>query len=235
MITNAQVSAPLLIDDLKSVFGDRLGAVVAYGPSLDGDADAPLSCLVLVSSLSLQDLEACARLSARWARASITTPLVLPGAEFRRSLDAFPLEYGEIIRAHEVLYGNDPFAHAAISRDDLRRACETQVKSHLMHLREEFIESRGTPAAVGDLVRSAAPGFAALLRNVARLSDVNIRDRQEATREGARIAGIGEGIVTAVLALERPTSVRSADAAGFFPEYLAAVEQLARAVDVWRG
>jgi hypothetical protein len=224
----------MLIGDLQQVFGDRLRAIVSYGPRLDGDADAMFSCLVLVSSLSLPDLEACARVSGRWVRARIATPLVLPEEEFRRSLDAFPLEYGEIVRAHHVVFGQDPFAHVVIATEDLRRACETQVKSHLVHLREEYIESGGTPSAVGALVRAAAPAFAALLRNVARLSDVHTRDRQEATREGARIAGIPDGVVASVLALERPAGLPQ-QAAGFFPEYLAAVEQLARAVDRWRG
>jgi hypothetical protein len=235
MQSGSHNGASLLIDDLRSIFGERLRAVVGYGAHLDGDASAPLTCLALVSSLSLSDLEACATRASRWARARIATPLILPEDEFRRSLDAFPLEYGEIIRAHADLYGDNPLANVAIAKEDLRRACETQVKSHLVHLREEFIESRGTPAAVGELVRAAAPAFAALLRNVARLSDVNLRDRHDATRQGARVAGIPDGVVTAVLALERPSGARTADSASFFPEYLAAVEQLARAIDTWRA
>jgi hypothetical protein len=235
MTSSPKITAAVLVDDLKSVFSNRLRAIVAYGPHLDGDSEAPLACLALVSSLSLSDLEACARLSSRWHRAQLATPLVLPEEEFRRSLDAFPLEYGEIIRAHADVYGDDPFATTSIATEDLRRACETQVKSHLVHLRESFIESRGGPAEVAALVRTAAPAFAALLRNVARLSDVHTRDRQEATRHGARIAGIGDGVVTAVLALERRSGTPMADPAGIFPEYLAAVEQLARTVDTWKS
>ena len=237
MTSSPQTAAAVLVDDLKSVFAERLRAVVAYGPRLDGNAEAPLACLALVSTLSLQDLEHCARLSHRWHRARLATPLILPEREFRESLDAFPLEYGEIIRAHAELYGENPFADSgvAIASGDLRRACETQIKSHLVHLREEFIEARGRPAQVAELVQTAAPAFAALLRNVARLADVHTRDRQHATREGARIAGIDDHLVTAVLALERASGATGADAAGLFPEYLAAVEQLARAVNAWKA
>ena len=39
-----------------------------------------------------------------WQREGIATPLLLPEAEFRRSLDAFPLEYAEILRAHDVIH-----------------------------------------------------------------------------------------------------------------------------------
>ena len=53
---------------------------------------------------------------------------------------------------------------------DLRRACEVQARSHLLHLREGFLETRGQRrrARRCSIVRSAAP-FAALLTSVARL------------------------------------------------------------------
>ena len=217
------------------MFGDRLRSVVAYGPHLEGDADAPLSCLALVASLTAEDLQGCAALAPRWARAQVATPLILPESEFRRSLDVFPLEYGEIIRAHDRVFGDDPFAGVAISPDDLRRACETQIKSHLVHLREAFIESGGKPGAVASLVKASAPAFTALLRNVARLTGVLTSDRADATRLGARAAQISEHLVADLLSLEHSRGMVAVDSARLFPEYLAASEQLANAVDTWRA
>ena len=228
-------AAESLATDLRRVFGDRLKSVVAYGPHLDGDPQAPLTCLALVGSLTADDLHACATNTARWARAHVATPLILPEQEFRRSLDAFPLEYGEIIRAHERVFGDSPFAGVQIAPDDLRRACETQVKSHLVHLREGYIESGGRPTAVADLVTASAPGFNALLRNVARLNGVMTSDRADATRRGARAANLPEHVVDDVLALEQKPGNSGVDAARIFAEYLGAVEQLARAVDAWHA
>jgi len=209
--------------------------VAAYGPHLEGDTNAPLTCLALVDNLTIDDLQACAGLASRWERMNIGTPLILPESEFRRSLDAFPLEYGEIIRTHHVLYGSNPFTDIAIAPDDLRRACETQVKSHLLHLREAFIESGGKPGPVGKLVAASAPAFMVLLRNVARLNGVLTSDRGEATRLGARAVRIPERLVNSLLALEHRSDVASVDADRLFPEYLAAVEHLAHAVDTWRA
>ena len=234
MVSISHAAAPTLVADLQSVFGRRLRSVVAYGAHLEGNTEAPLTCLALVDTLAMADLEACAGLSARWAREQIATPLILPEEEFLKSLDAFPLEYGEIIRAHQDLFGADPFERVTIAHEDLRRACETQVKSHLLHLRESFIEARGVPRQVTELVQTAAPAFAALLRNVARLTGTEVQDRVEATRHGARTAGIPDHVVSEVLALERPAGVPS-DASRFFPEYLDAVERLAHAVDTWRA
>jgi hypothetical protein len=230
-----QAAADVLAADLRGIFGGRLRSVVAYGPCLEELDGAAVTTLALVTNLGVADLEACARRSAHWERRGIATPLLVPEEEFRRSLDAFPLEYGEIISAHARVYGDDPFSHAAIAQDDLRRACETQIKSHLLHLREGFIESGGRPTSVRSLITASAPAFASLLRNVARLNGVIISNRLEATHEGARIAGIQNGVVTELLALERPGAIPTGDPARLFPDYLAAVEQLARVVDTWRG
>lgn len=228
-------AAAALVADLTRIFAGRLRSVVAYGPHLEGNEDAPLTSLALVDSIALSDLEACARLAGHWNRQHLATPLILAEQEFRRSLDAFPLEYGEILRAHERLFGDDPFEQVSIGTEDLRRACETQIKSHLLHLREGFIESAGRPQAVADLVATSAPAFGSLLRNVARLNGGPYADRIDATRQGGRLAGISDGIVSEMLALERKPTIPTTDAARLFPEYLAAVEELARVVDTWRG
>lgn len=235
MTSTWKAAAESLAADLRGVFGGRLRSVVAYGPHLEGDADAPLTCMALVASLTTEDLQGCARLASRWGRSHVATPLILPESEFRRSLDAFPLEYGEIIRAHERVFGDNPFVDVVIASDDLRRACETQVKSHLVHLREAFIESGGKPSAVASVVQASAPGFTALLRNVARLTGVLTNDRVEATRLGAQAARISEHLVADLLSLEHSSGITAVDSARLFPEYLAASEQLANAIDTWRA
>ena len=224
-------AAAALAADLGRIFAHRLRSVVAYGPFLDGNSAASLTCLALVDSLTVADLEACARHAPHWKRRSVAIPLILPLHEFHRSLDAFPLEYGEIIRAHELIVGADPFAQVSVAREDLRRACETQVKSHLVHLREGFIESGGRPQAIADLVAASAPAFAAILRTLARLNGSESAGRADATRAGAAAAGVPDGIVADILALEHQTTIPTTDAARLFPDYLAAVEQLAQAID----
>ena len=228
-------AAEVLVADLTRIFDGRLRSVLAYGPHIEGDEHTAITCLALVESLALTDLEACARLASRWDRLHLATPLILPSAEFQRSLDAFPLEYGEIVRAHERLFGADPFEQVSISREDLRRACETQIKSHLVHLRESYIEAGGRPQAIADVVTTSAPAFTALLRSVAQLNGGTSASRVESTLNGARAAALPDGLVTAMLGLEHRQAIPVTDGARLFPEYLSAVEHLARFVDSWRS
>jgi hypothetical protein len=230
-----QPAADTLARDLEGIFRDRLLSIVVYGGQVDGNPDVPLQSLALVSSLTAGDLDACARLSARWTHAGIGTPLILPDGEFRASLDVFPLEYGEIVRAHTLVHGVDPFDGVTISPGDLRLACEAQAKSHLLHLRQGYVQTGGRLPAVARLVTDSAPAFAALLRNVGRLAGDHTADRMEATRQGARTAELPLDTVDAILALESPGGLPASDPARLFPEYLAAVERLAAVVDRWHA
>jgi hypothetical protein len=218
----------VVVTDLQRIFAGRLDAVVAYGrPSREGSHS-----LALVASLTMDDLNAMAAAAPGWHRAGAATPLVLPRDEFARSLDAFPVEYGEIIDAHAVVFGQDPFAGVQIDRKDLRRAVEVQAASHLLHLRENYVDSRGRPTAVESLVRDSAPGFALLLRRVARLDGSPADQAASLSHWATARAGLDARVVGDVLALtgDGPASV---DAARLFPDYLNAVNALRDFIDRW--
>jgi hypothetical protein len=229
MASERSAAARPVVDDLQRVFGSRLQAVVAYG----WRRNAPVPTLALVTELTLDDLNACAAHVQRWHRAGAATPLLLTRTHFERSLDAFPIEYGEIIHSHELLTGSDPFTGLSIASADLRHACEVQVKSHLLHLREDYVESAGRPADIGALVRESAAGFAALLRQLARLDAVaSTRDVDLVDYAQHRIR-LDPHVVTDLLSLA-DSDGSTIDAARLFPDYLAAMERLSDFVDQWR-
>ncbi len=216
------------LHDLQRIFGDRLEAFVAFGPP----HAEPLANLALVRTLTAADLGACAARASAWHRAGSATPLLLTKDEFAGSLDAFPIEYGEIIDSHRTIFGTDPFAGLSIQADDLRRACEVRVKSHLLHLRENYVECGARPAAVAALVADSAPAFAQLLSRLARLDGHAAASHADLGTFAGQRAGLDPRVVGDVLALTG-TSASSVDAARVFPAYLAAVEQLSRFIDTW--
>jgi hypothetical protein len=185
-----------------------------------------------VAAVTLEDLDACAVCADGWARARAATPLILTRSDFARSLDAFPIEYGEILATYEIAFGSDPFAGLSIHREDLRRACEVQAKSHMLHLREDYIESRGRRAEIDALVRESAPAFEALLRNLARLDGTASHDADLVRHATLRI-GLDARTVDDLLALARNEALGSVDAVRLFPGYLIAMERLAAFVDAW--
>lgn len=225
-----------LLTDLRAIFADRLASLVVYGRHASGapPRDVPAHTLALVENLAFADLEACGRAAGRWLADGLAVPLIINRADFARSLDVFPVEFGAIIDTHTVVYGPDPFDGLSVSDADLRRACEVDLKGHLLHLREAYIERHGELEAVARLVESSAAALRTLLGNVARL-DGRRGDSASALSGylGDRLGPAHERALMSVLSLT-DTPLGAGDAARLFPGYLAAVEALASYVDVWR-
>src|SRR6266545_2701064 len=159
-----------LAADLRRVFGARLLSVVAYGLKTPSPPPRLLHSLALLERLAFADLAACAPLAAAWRRRALAVPLLLEREEFFRTLDVFPLEYGDIIASHVVIAGADPFGGTRVSPADVRRACELAAKSHLIHLREGFLETGGSSPAVSELIAAPARARAARSPNRPRCS-----------------------------------------------------------------
>lgn len=201
-----------LARDLESIFNQRLEALVSYGPP----DRTPAATLALVHDLSAEDLAACGAKVQRWHRQQLATPLFLHTGEFGRALDAFPFEFGAIIEQHSVIVGRDPFAGLHVDPADLRRACEIQARSHLLHLREAFVETGNHAASVVALIERSAAPLAALLTNLARLDAQSAPD--STLSEVARLT---------------PKSLSAQDAQRLLPLYVRAMEQLTRTIDRW--
>jgi hypothetical protein len=217
------------LHDLQDIFGERLHAVVGYGrPGAN-----PAPSLALVRTITADDLDACAARVNAWQRAGCATPLLLTKDEFAGSLDAFPIEYGEIVEQHQVIYGVDPFVGLVIRQEDLRRACEVQVKSHLLHLRENYVECRGRQSEVTALVAEAAPAFALILRRLARLDGEAAETNADLSAYASGRPGLDPRVVGDVLAMAGQQAA-GVDAIRLYPAYLAAVQQLWHFIDGWR-
>jgi hypothetical protein len=228
--------ADALTRELRAIVAGRLRAVVVFGAhAADGHraSNDPVRTLAVIDALAFADLEACARRAGAWARDGLATPLLIASDEFSRSLDAFPIEFGAILSQHVVVFGPNPFEGLSAGADDLRRACEVQARSHLLHLREGYLETHGDPASIHDLVvRSAAP-LSALLVNVARIDGVTATTAAAQAAYVERIIGPAP-VLRDVLAFTGDAAT-AADTARLYASYLDAVERLVRYIDRWRA
>jgi hypothetical protein len=235
----------MLERDLRAVFGGRLQSLVTYGQRAIGQPDgarhdahdahgaALTRTLVIVESMTPDDLRGCAGRVDAWHAATLATPLLFAAHEFEQSLDAFPLEFGAILADHTVVAGANPFAGLAVDPADLRRACEVQARSHLLHLREGVLETRGRADGLAVLIVQSAPAFAALVSSLARLEGHATDDRASAARHVERIVGLPGSALAEVAALAGAHDITSADADRLIAPYLDAVDRIVRYVDGW--
>jgi hypothetical protein len=246
VISNAVQS---LERELRGVFGGRLQSLVIYGQRVDRQANAhgedahtghdhetpPTRTLAIVDSMTADDLRACAARVEAWQGSGLATPLLIAGHEFEQSLDAFPLEFGAILADHTVVAGANPFAALAVDPADLRRACEVQARSHLLHVREGYLETRGHAGALAVLIVQSAAAFAALVSSIARLEGHATDDPASAARHVERGLGTSAAVVAEVVKLARVHDIPSADAERLFPPYLDAMTRLVAYVDGWNS
>ena len=229
----AHAALSTLAADLRRIFGVDLQVLVAYGLST-GTPGEPIHTLALVERVTFDHLAACAPATDMWRRAGLAVPLLLAREEFARTLDVFPLEYHAILVDHVVIEGDDPFAGLRVAAIDLRRACEGQAKSHLIHLREGFLEESREPRAVAHLIASSAPAFRSVLVNLAKLNglDTSASDENIALTS-ERTIGVPADVVRDVLAYDRQASA-AVDPTALLSRYIAAAGQVWHYVDGWR-
>ncbi len=227
MAAPSALVAATVLADLQHIFGGRLHAFVTYAPSV-----TPRPSLALVESLALADLTSCAARVKRWRLAGAATPVVLTRQEFARSLDVFPVEFGEIIANHETHFGDDPFAGLVVATGDLRRACEGQVRSLLLHVREDYMEAAGAPRDVVRVVVESAAEFRALLSLLSRLDGQRLEGPPLAVWAAERLR-LDAAVVSDALHVAHDADNSGVDAGRLFPAYLAAIEQVARHIDEW--
>jgi hypothetical protein len=233
--------------DLREIFGSRVQSVVVYGIHAHDAArgaaahaqthgheePALVHTLTVVDSIGHEDLRACTARIGSWQDAGLATPLVLPAEEFARSLDAFPFEFSGILADHTVISGRNPFEGLRVDPGDLRRACEVQARSHLLHLRQGYMETKGRADALAVLVVRSADAWVSLLLNIVRLEGLAGFDRAAAARHVERALNLTSGVED-VVKLVGVKEISSAEALRLFPFYLDAAERLTKYVDQWR-
>jgi hypothetical protein len=228
---NVSDAVRTLDSELRELFGNRVKSIVTYA-SIRGSG-APVSTLAIVDGLTAEDLRRCASRVAGWHDTGLATPLLVAEQEFERSLDAFPLEFGAILADHQLVSGTDPFAGLRVNPEDLRRACEVQARSHLLHLREGYVETRGRSDAIADLITRSAGSLASLVKSVARLQGAPSADVERAARHVEDASGLAHGTLAGVATLTSSGTLSSDRAREIFPAYLEAVRQLTNYIDRW--
>ena len=215
--------------DLRRVFGDRFVALVAG----QGGAAAAFA-----REIRTDDLEAMGAIAGAWHHDGLATPLLMTPGEFERSLDTFPGEYQALIDQHIVIDGTSPLAHARVSPDDLRRACEAQARGHLIHLRQGWIDESAHAHGLAHLIERSAAPLRHVLANLARISGETPDSDAGLAAFAERRAGLPAPLITGILALERGHgAARAAASQALVPrlgEYLAASERLWSYIDAWR-
>ena len=224
------------VTDVKGMFGEQLEGMLLYGSAVRGEfltGRSNLNILLLVSSYDSAILKQYGALHRHWSKEQIVVPLFLTEEELRMSAAIFPLEFLEIQEQHRVLGGRDPFIGFHVKADRLREAVVQGLMSHLLRLRQRYVEGGGSDDATTILLPLSITSTLPLLRGVQRLlgrpvlsqSDAVIKDVAEQLKLDL------QGLLDALLLKRGQISPGPHEVPRLFDRYLQAATVLTRAVE----
>jgi hypothetical protein len=224
------------VKEVKGAFGEQMEGLLLYGSAVRGEflpGRSNLNILLLVFSYDSAMLKQYSALHRRWSKEQIMVPLFLTEEELHMSAAVFPLEFLEIQEQHRVLGGRDPFIGFHVKTDRLREAVVQGLVSHLLRLRQRYVEGGGGGEATTMLLPLSITSMLPLLRGVQRLLG-----RPPLSHSDAAISDVAEqlkldlqGLLDAWLLKRGQISPGHHEVPRLFDRYLQAATQLIRAVN----
>ena len=223
------------VKEVKGAFGEQLEGLLLYGSAVRGEflpGRSNLNLLLLVSSYGSAVLKQYSALHRRWNKEQIVVPLFLTEEEVHMSAAVFPLEFLEIQEQHRVLSGRDPFIGFHVKTDQLREAVLQGLTSHVLRLRQRYVEGGGGDEATMILLPLSITSTLPLLRGVQRILGRPVLSHSEAVI--ADVAGQLkldlQGLLDILLLKRGQISPGHHEMPRLFDRYLQTATLLARAV-----
>ena len=132
---------------LKDLFGNELLALILYGSAARGTyrkGVSDINVLVLLEKSSPEKILEMGRNIKTFLLKHRLNPRVMTRDEFLSSCDVFPLEYSDILEAHQILYGDAEILNIEISRTHLRYQMEEKLRGAVGDLRYMLLASGGS-------------------------------------------------------------------------------------------
>lgn len=148
------------VSEAKIVFGDRLISVVLYGSAAEGRLRKTSDVNVVLVARSYTPSDAAALTSIlTFAAAAIDLQVMfLLESELSTASQLFAVKFSDISRRRRVLYGTDPFAALAISKEALVARLRQVLLNHLLRLRYIFaLRNENTEQLTQILADSISP------------------------------------------------------------------------------
>ena len=121
-----------ILDALKEKLGENLLCAVKFGT--EGEQNNFLCVMEKIDFATLEQLKEVVQ-----AQKEKIVPLFFTKRELQNAADVFPLEFLDIRYPHELLYGKDMINDVRIEKKHVRRELESELRSKLIHLRENYV------------------------------------------------------------------------------------------------
>ncbi len=224
------------VSRLREVAGANLESVILFGSAVAGDFHPEFSNVNLFCVLrdcSFSALQALAPAMKWWDAQKQPPPLFMTRDEIVHSVDVFTIELIDMQQHHRVLFGEDFLQALAIPPNLHRVQVEYELREKLALLRQHLLLASGNDSRMWDLLTRSVSSFATLFRHALMVlghkAPVGKRGAVEALAQ--HIGFDASGFLHVLDVREHKAERKKLDVADVFSRYLAALEQVAAAVD----
>ncbi len=172
MPPQAQATLHAYLRDVKKILKDDVNAMILYGSLARGDyleGRSNINILMVFEHLTLDIMKRCTTLNRQWSKERIVTPLMFTVKELGQYIETFPLEFLEIRDQYLLLAGKDPFPDLQTHGQNIRQECEREIRSNLLRVRQQFVESQGNAEGIHALLPISLTTLIPCVRGLYRL------------------------------------------------------------------
>lgn len=231
---NAQFNE--LASRLSASLGENLVSVITYGSAIAAPGNpkkTDYQFLVVADRLGATELRAVRPTVQWWTAQGYAIPALFTAAEFRASLDVFPVEFRLMRRAYRVLQGADLLAGAEVSDANLRWQIEHELRGKMLRLRSLYPTASASTSGLVKLMTESVVSFVRFMRPLLELHGEEPPLGRLATvhRIGA-LRGIDTSALVRLLQLrDDPKELMQIEAYDLFADYLKCLEAVIESVD----
>lgn len=224
------------VSRLRAAAGANLESVILFGSAVAGDfhpefSNVNLFCVIRDSSFAA--LQALAPAVKWWNAQKQPPPLFMTRDEIRRSTDVFTIELLDMQEHHHVLFGEDVVQGLSIPANLHRVQVEYELREKLALLRQHLLLAMGNDSRMWELLLRSVSSFATLFRHALIVlgHDAPVGKREAVEMLSKQIGFDVSGILEILDVRERKSDRKKFNVTDVFSRYLAALEQVAAAVD----
>ena len=227
---------PEITAHYKGAFGEDLISIILYGSAAGQDyrpGKSDINFMVVLSEKGVDRISDAFKIVTKWRKKNVAVPLLLTEEYLKDSLDTFPIEFLEMKTAYKVIHGEDLLAHVQFEKPDLRRQAERELKGKLLHLRQEFLESRGKVEHLTELVSSSLAAFTPVFRALLFISgEAQEIKRADLLKQVCTRFDLSIDLFHRLLRISRgEVKVPASDMNDLFDLYVEEMDKLAKIVD----
>jgi len=228
-----------IISDLRTCFDSELISVVLYGSAtgsgyVKGKSD--INLLIILSSVAIDKIDCLHSYLCDWHRCRVATPLFMTEDDIRSSLDVYPVEFINIKKRYQILFGKDCISSLQFNSECVQMQMEREFKGKLLLLRKSFVESRGKRKA---LINIASISLTAIIANFCAFlslkNEVVPLDDHAIIKKACDYLHFNINALTTIMEMKCGNVHPSAkELREIFKEYINTIDDLCRLIDEYK-